>query len=198
MQLNLKSNYKVALSAAFILIFALVAFAQTPGSEPIKTGDIAPDFTLSDNSGKSVTLSAAVKTAPVVLVFYRGYWCPFCSNQLSELRELLKDGENARLYAISVDAAEKTNGLIKKIEKDGKGKINYSFLSDAGAKTIDAYGLRDPRYKDEKTDGIPYPTVYVVGSDRKIVWAKLEKDYKNRPTNAEIRAAVDKLTASNP
>ena len=198
MQLNLKSNFKAALCAAFILVFALAAIAQTPRSEPIKTGDIAPDFTLSDNSGKSVTLSAAVKTAPVVLVFYRGYWCPFCARQLADLRELLKAGDKAKIYAVSIDAADKSNDLTRKIEKDGKGKINYSFLSDAGAKTIDAYGLRDPRYKDEKVNGIPYPTVYVVGSDRKIVWAKLEKDYTNRPTNAEIRAAVDKLIASNP
>ena len=198
MQLNLKSNFKAALCAAFILVFAFAAFAQKPRSEPIKTGDTAPDFTLSDNSGKSVTLSATVKTAPVVLVFYRGYWCPFCARQLADLRELLKAGDKAKIYAVSIDAADKSNDLTRKIEKDGKGKINYSFLSDAGAKTIDAYGLRDPRYKDEKVNGIPYPTVYVVGSDRKIVWAKLEKDYTNRPTNAEIRAAVDKLTASNP
>ena len=122
---------------------------------------------------------------------YRGSWCPFCARQLADLRGLVKDGEKTRLYAVSIDAADKSNDLIKKIEKDGKGKINYSFLSDTNAKTIDSYGLRDSRYKDEKVDGIPYPTVYVVGSDRQVVWAKLNKDYRNPPTNAEIRAAVD-------
>jgi peroxiredoxin len=109
------------------------------------------------------------------------------------LRNLLKGDEKTRLYAISIDAASASNDLIKKIEKDGKGKINYSFFSDTNAQTIDGYGLRDPRYKDEQVDGIPYPTVYVVGENRQIVWAKLEKDYKNRPTNAEIRAALEKL-----
>ena len=178
--------------AAFVLFTALGAFAQTARTEAIKVGDIAPDFTLSDNSGNQVTLSKAVKNAPVVLVFYRGSWCPFCTRQLSDLRSLLKEDEKTRLYAISIDAADKSAGLIKKIESDGKGKINYSFLSDPKANTIDAYGLRDPRYKDEKVDGIPYPTVYVVGKNRKIVWAKLEKDYKNRPTNAEIRAEINK------
>ena len=128
-----------------------------------------------------------------MLVFYRGSWCPFCARQLADLRGLIKDGEKTRLYAVSIDSADKSNGLIKKIEKDGKGKINFAFLSDPQAKTIDAFGLRDPRYKDEAVNGIPYPTVYVVGSDRKIVWTKLEKDYKNRPTNAEIRAEIEKL-----
>jgi len=41
-------------------------------SEPLKVGEIAPDFTLSDENNKSFTLSKA--KMPVVLVFYRGYW----------------------------------------------------------------------------------------------------------------------------
>jgi peroxiredoxin Q/BCP len=36
-------------------------------------GQLAPDFTLPDQSGKSVTLSAA-RGQRVVLVFYRGFW----------------------------------------------------------------------------------------------------------------------------
>jgi cytochrome oxidase Cu insertion factor (SCO1/SenC/PrrC family) len=41
---------------------------------PIGVGDLAPDFTLEDQNGKQVTLSAARGKSPVVLVFYRGYW----------------------------------------------------------------------------------------------------------------------------
>lgn len=41
-------------------------------TEPLKAGDTAPDFTLSDQNGKSIQLSKA--KSPVVLVFYRGYW----------------------------------------------------------------------------------------------------------------------------
>ena len=41
-------------------------------TEPITTGEIAPDFSLADQDGTSVSLSAAGK--PVLLVFYRGYW----------------------------------------------------------------------------------------------------------------------------
>lgn len=188
---NLK--FSVLSGTAILLFAACGAFAQAARIEAVKTGDTAPDFTLSDNFGKTVALSEVVKTAPVVLVFYRGSWCPFCVRQLADLRALLKDGEKTRLYAVSIDSAETNNSLIKKIEKDGKGKINFSFLSDAGAQTIDAYGLRDPRYDGEKVDGIPYPTVYVIGGDRKVIWAKLEKDYKNRPTNQEIRAEINKL-----
>jgi len=39
----------------------------------LRPGQIAPDFTLHDQGGRTVTLSAA-RGAKVVLVFYRGYW----------------------------------------------------------------------------------------------------------------------------
>ncbi len=41
-------------------------------TEPLKVGEIAPDFTLNDQTGKPIQLSKA--KSPVVLVFYRGYW----------------------------------------------------------------------------------------------------------------------------
>ncbi len=41
---------------------------------PVKAGDAAPDFTLQDQKGTKITLSAARGQTPVVLVFYRGYW----------------------------------------------------------------------------------------------------------------------------
>jgi cytochrome oxidase Cu insertion factor (SCO1/SenC/PrrC family) len=66
------TNFSALYVAALILFFVVSAFAQTARKEAIKVGDTAPDFTLSDNFGKKITLSEAVKDAPVVLVFYRG------------------------------------------------------------------------------------------------------------------------------
>ena len=39
-----------------------------------RAGDLAPDFTLPDASGKDVTLSGLLKNGPVVLTWYRGNW----------------------------------------------------------------------------------------------------------------------------
>ena len=43
-------------------------------ADPVAVGEVAPDFTLEDQSGQKVTLSDARGKSPVVLVFYRGYW----------------------------------------------------------------------------------------------------------------------------
>jgi len=53
--------------------------------------------------------------------------------------------------------------------------------------------LRDERYADKSVFGIPRPAVLVIDKKRKIVWAKIEDDYKKRPTNEEIRAELDKI-----
>jgi peroxiredoxin len=112
---------------------------------------------------------------------------------LAELRSLLKPNEAAGLYAISVDPAAESRQLAEKIARDGRGEIAFPLLSDPGGLTVDAYGLRDPAYAGKETDGIPRPAVYVIGKTGRVAWAKIESDYKKRPTNSEMRAALDAL-----
>jgi len=109
------------------------------------------------------------------------------------LRSLIKPNEKVKLYAISIDPHDKTKELAEKIASDGKGKINFPLLSDPESKTIDLYGLRNPAYMGKKTDGLPYPAVYVLDKNRKVVWVKIEEDYRKRPTNSDIRSELDKL-----
>ena len=65
---------KIFLFVGLLAILSSGAAAQAAKSqtEPLTVGALAPDFTLSDQNGKQVTLSKAEK--PVVLMFYRGYW----------------------------------------------------------------------------------------------------------------------------
>ena len=97
------------------------------------------------------------------------------------------------LYAISVDPPDVSKTFAEKIAADGKGKVTFPLISDPEHKVIDAYGLRDPAYEGEKVYGIPHPAVYVIDKEGKVVWAKIESDYKQRPTNEEIRAALNAL-----
>jgi len=112
---------------------------------------------------------------------------------LAGLRTFLKQDENVKLIAISVDPPDVSKNFAEKIASDGKGRVNFPILSDPDHKIIDSYGLRDPAYEGQKVYGIPHPAVYVIDKQGKVVWAKIESDYKQRPTNEEIRAALDSL-----
>lgn len=70
---------KISFLLIVILISGLSLFAQTKPNISqqkivLKSGDIAPDFDLKDQNGKTVKLSKAVKKSTVMLVFYRGFW----------------------------------------------------------------------------------------------------------------------------
>lgn len=162
-------------------------------TQPVSVGQLAPDFTLEDMQGSPVALSAMRGKMATVLVFYRGYWCPFCAHQLSELRSLLRNDEPVRLLAVSVDDHEKTRQLAEKIAADGTGQVSFPMLSDPGHKIIDLYGLHDPAYDGKRFDGIPHPAVYVIDKSGRVVWAKVESDYKLRPSNADIRAVLESM-----
>lgn len=186
---------------SFILILtgllSAVSFAQKMSSESmaLKTvpvvGQTPPDFSLVSSTGETVTLSKL--GGPAILVFYRGYWCPYCARQLAELRSLLNGKDKARLFAISIDTAEKSRELATKIAKDGKGDVTFTLLSDPGYKTIASYGLIDPAYEGKGIYGIPRPAVFILDKKGKVTWSRVESDYKFRPSNEEIREELDKL-----
>ena len=69
--------------AALVISLALLGLggyfnfflAAIPAATPVvRVGEAAPDFTLPDATGAPVTLASFRERAPVVLVFYRGYW----------------------------------------------------------------------------------------------------------------------------
>ena len=112
---------------------------------------------------------------------------------MAELRGLATANRKIRLLAISIDPPARITELRSKIAKDGKGEIDFPLLSDTGGRTINAYGLYDPAYGGKGFDGIPHPAVYIIDKKGKIVWARIESDYRKRPTLDELRAEIAKV-----
>jgi peroxiredoxin len=112
---------------------------------------------------------------------------------LAGLRTLLNKTENVRLFAISVDPPDVSKEFAIKLAADGRGELSFPLLSDPDHKTIDAYGLHDPAYDGGKSAGIPHPAVYVIDKNGIVRWSRVETNYRERPTNEEIRTALDNL-----
>ena len=92
-----------------------------------------------------------------------------------------------------MDSPAESRDFAKKIAADGKGEVSFPILSDPGHRVIDGYGIRDPDYNGQKFEGIPHPSVYVVDKNGRVAWAKVETDYKERPTDNDIRSALKTL-----
>jgi peroxiredoxin len=109
------------------------------------------------------------------------------------LRDLARAYPEVRFYAISRDSAEESRDLAKKIAADGRGPVPFTFLSDPNSQTIDGYGLRDPAYAGQNIDGVPHPSVFVLDRKGIVRWEMIESDYRVRPTNDEVAAALNAL-----
>ena len=97
------------------------------------------------------------------------------------------------INAISIDKPSESKTLADEIASDGKGAVSFQLLSDNGHRVIDAYGLRDSAYDGKDYEGIPHPSVYVIDKNGRVAWMKIEANYRIRPTNSDIRAALDSL-----
>ena len=92
----------------------------------LSVGDVAPDFTLSNQFGEEVTLSSFRGNKPVVLVFYPMSFTGICTGELCELRDnlsMFKD-KNVELMGISVDSSP-THKVFAEQEN-----YDFSLLSD--------------------------------------------------------------------
>ena len=71
----------------------------------LETGAPAPDFTLRDQHGQTVTLSSFVGEKAVVLVFYPFAFSGVCTGELCEIRANLPtfESEEVQLLAVSCD-----------------------------------------------------------------------------------------------
>lgn len=72
----------------------------------VHIGELAPDFTLTNQHGEPVTLSEFRGLKPVVLVFYPLSFSGTCTGELCELRDNLSvfEADGVELIAISVDS----------------------------------------------------------------------------------------------
>ena len=146
----------------------------------VAVGHAAPDFTATDANGDRVSLSDYRARQSVLLVFYRGGWCPFCVSHLDDIQSLFPvlDQHGVQLLAISPEDAEASAKLAKKFEQP------YRFVSDSELVITDAYGIR----RDEE---LPHPAVFLIDREGKIVWYYVGEDYKQRPSSSQLRQVIE-------
>jgi thioredoxin-dependent peroxiredoxin len=100
-------------------------------SDPLPVGTPAPDFTLADESGNLVTLSA-LRGREVVLVFYPADDTPGWTKQLCQFRETWTPN-GALIYGINSQDAKKHSAFRKKY------RFPFPLLIDKGQKVAKLY-----------------------------------------------------------
>ena len=154
----------------------------------LTVGSDAPDFTLWESPGKSVTLSEEIKKGPVVLVFYPADFTSVCQKELCSFRDALAkyNSLGANVLGISVDGIF-SHGAFK--EKNG---IQFPLLSDWEKTTIRDYGIVNENFVGMKN--VAKRSVFVVDVDGKIIYTWVSEDPGKLPPFDEVGMAVKKLS----
>jgi peroxiredoxin len=169
-------------------------------AQGLPAGVKAPIFETVDSHNEIFSLSEALENGPVVLIFYRGHWCPVCDKHLGQLQDSLSliTDRGATVIAVS---PQKPEFLEKMKEKTG---AEFRLLYDEGYKIADAYdvtfkpalseiviyntvlGAQLKESQSDESQQLPIPATYIINSDGMIVWRQFDPDYKKRSSVKEI------------
>lgn len=199
-QLDIVREQELARTPPQILAVQEKAFAHLVSTgvadHTLDVGDRAPDFALPDVHGKVVELQALLSGGPVILNFFRGGWCPFCSMELRAYQNVIERIEEigASLVAISPETPEQLR------EAAVENELSFAVLSDRANETARRYGLvyRLPEALRQVYEGfgldlparqgndrfeLPIPATYLVDEKGRIrrAYANLDQTQRAEP-----------------
>jgi peroxiredoxin len=178
-----------------------------PATLPLQPADVAPEFQLMNATGQTVNLLKLLKKGPVVLVFYRGLWCPFCNLQLNIYQRMLPQIQalGATLVAISGQIPDDSltmkekNGLEFEVLSDPHFEVSSHYttihtMPGGSIEEMKKFGRTYESFYGADSRQLLVPAVYVIGQDGRIVFARSEGgDYRKRIEPTEIIAALETI-----
>ena len=177
--------------------------------EVARAGDCAPQvgepmplFIMPDQEGQLVALQDLLSDGPVVIVFHRGHWCPYCRLNMAALAEIEERAKPAQIVAVSSEVQRYTREL--KAEAGGR----FPILTDVGggyalslnlavwvdqkmAGMIERGGWNIPLYQGGTDWILPIPAVFVVRQDGLIAARHVDPDYRRRMEVDDLLSCVD-------
>jgi peroxiredoxin len=169
----------------------------------LQVGASAPDFALRDSNGKVLRSADLLQLGPLIVKFFRGRWCPYCMTELETWRDLYEElrERGGLMVAVGPQIERQSDFMV------GQHGLPFPVLSDAGNKVAEQFGLvytlpdtmRDyyksilvnvPFVNGDQSWRLPLPATYVIGQDRKVLFAEAHADFRVRPEPQEVLAMV--------
>ena len=176
------------------------------GDGALKVGDRVPDFMLPNAEGRLVQSSELLGGGPVVLSFYRGVWCPYCSAELNALAAVSPRLRKAGATVVAITPEVGGVALKTKTERE----LDFEILCDIDNGLAMDFGLmfripediqsgyekfnvRLPLIYGNDSWMLPIPATYVIAKDHTIAQAYVNPEYRERYDPANLLDLVAKL-----
>jgi len=184
--------------------------------QPLQAGDPAPRFVVETVDSEPFDFDPKKLEKPVVVLAFRGGWCPYCNMHLSEVRHVIPEIHDMGIDVLFL-SGDRSELLYESLEVETQADIDgldYTILSDADAQAAIAFGIafqvadRTTNYVKNKGDGytessmerhgvLPVPAVFAIGTDGVIAYAYVNADYKVRLPADDLLAASKAIAAAD-
>lgn len=163
---------RILFTFVMLAISTVSLFAQTPeetdldlkyAADMLKAGTAAPDFTLNDIDGKTVSLSD-FKGKKVVLQFWAS-WCPDCRVEMPLIKSLQAQSDPSEIVFVAVSFDRTEEAFANYVANNGL----------EGVQLYDPSGMRDSAIaKSYKITWIP--SLYLIDENGKVILATVVAD----------------------
>ncbi len=177
-----------------------------------KAGETMPDFELPTVEGRLLSSAELLARGPLVMSFFRGGWCPYCTLELKALQRALPEIQRlgATLVAVTPDtgaalaAAKRKNGLGYEVLSDVDNGLGLTLgIIFRVPETVRALyrrldinlGARHGTSDDAWL--LPLPATYIVGRSGIIRHAELDPDFKRRMEPTQIIRVLGELVVDD-
>ena len=184
--------------------------------QPLKAGDPAPRFIVETVESKLFDFDPLDLDKPVMILVFRGGWCPYCNMYLSDMRHVIPQIQDLGVDVLFL-SGDRPELLYESLENQAREDIeglDYTILSDADAQAAIALGIafkasqRTVDYVNKKGDGyrkssmerhgiLPVPAVFAIRKDGAIAHAYVNADYKVRLPAEDLLKAAKTIAAAD-
>ena len=190
---------RVSIMAIF-LFFSIWKVNAQINNDYLKIGENAPRILGVDQFSNNIDSESILKNNKILLIFYRGNWCPYCKKHLASLQENLGKFVEKGVYVIvitpeKVDKIKETSTDFKATfsiihDVDNRIMNNYKVAFDVNKENVPNYfkfTLKNVRaYNENYNDVLPVPATYLIDKNASINYVHYNPNYKDRADFSEI------------
>lgn len=156
-----------------------------------------PELTFELVSGESWSLGAQSPDAFTMVVFYRGYHCPVCQNQLEDLQKKLTEFEElgVNVVAVSMDSKERAQKSHDEWEISDV-PLGYG-LEESVAREWDLFmsaKLDRDASRTQETESFSEPGLFLIRPDGTLYFSSIQTMPFARPQFREVIGAIKFVT----
>lgn len=171
------------------------------GENAPRPGEPMPPFVLPDETGRLVTLPSLISKGPVIVMFYRGHWCPYCRLNVNAV--IRARDEIAALGGQIVAIMPETQKYAERFKSDSDASfpvltdldngyalsLNLAIWLGTEIQQLLSYlDLSDFHGNDGCM--LPIPATFVVGRDGLVKARFVDPDFRKRMEIDDLLAAV--------